>query len=181
MPLDAYPFSQRYGWTEDRYGLLWQLMQAGDHEIGQRIAPTLMFVGEVCGKAEEAVGFYTSVFRDSLVGDILRYGPGEAPDVEGMIKHVSFVLAGQRFGAIDSALDHDLGFNEAISLLVSCDTQERSTAAGRPCRRFPKPKRAAGRRTGTACRGRSCPRRWTTCSARAPRNSARGSPRHSSR
>lgn len=124
MPLDSYPFSGRYGWTEDRYGLSWQIMHAGERDPAQRITPTLMFVGEVCGKAEEAITFYTSVFPDAKVGDILRYGADEAPDREATIKHASFWLAGQEFAAMDSARDHDFGFNEAISFMVSCDTQE---------------------------------------------------------
>jgi predicted 3-demethylubiquinone-9 3-methyltransferase (glyoxalase superfamily) len=124
MPLDSYPFSERYGWTEDRYGLSWQLMYAGDEGIQRRITPTLMFVGEVCGRAEEAVNFYTSVFPDSKVGHVLRYAKGEAPDKEGTIKHVGFTLAGQEFAAMDSARDHGFGFNEAVSFMVGCDTQD---------------------------------------------------------
>jgi predicted 3-demethylubiquinone-9 3-methyltransferase (glyoxalase superfamily) len=124
MPLDAYPFSERYGWTEDRFGLSWQVLHAADDAIGQRITPTLMFVGEVCGRAEEAVNFYTSVFPDSKVGNILRYGKGEGPDKEGTIKHVGFAIAGEQFAAMDSARDHNFGFNEAISFMVGCDTQD---------------------------------------------------------
>jgi predicted 3-demethylubiquinone-9 3-methyltransferase (glyoxalase superfamily) len=124
MPLDSYPFSDRYGWTEDRYGLSWQIMLAGQEEIGRRITPTLMFVGEVCGKAEEAIKAYTSLFPNSKVGNILRYGEEERPDEAGTIKHASFSLEGQEFAAMDSASDHNFGFNEAISLMVSCDTQE---------------------------------------------------------
>jgi len=124
MPLDAYPFSERYGWTEDRYGLSWQIMFAGEEQEGERITPTLMFVGEVYGKAEEAMNFYASVFPSSKVTPILRYGKEEEPDEEGAIRYASFQLAGQEFAAMDSARDHDFGFNEAISLLVSCETQE---------------------------------------------------------
>ncbi len=124
MPLDSYPFSDRYGWTADRYGLSWQIMHAGDREVGQRITPSLMFVGDVCGKAEEAITFYASVLPESRVGDIRRYGAGQEPDVAGTVKHASFSLAGQEFAAMDSAHDHDFGFNEAVSLMVSCDTQE---------------------------------------------------------
>lgn len=124
MPLDRYPFSDRYGWTEDRYGLSWQIMHAGQQQVGQRITPTLMFVGDVHGRAEEAIGFYTSLFPDSKVGDVLRYGTDEAPDVEGTVKHAGFSLAGQRFAAMDSAQDHRFGFNEAISFMIDCDTQE---------------------------------------------------------
>jgi predicted 3-demethylubiquinone-9 3-methyltransferase (glyoxalase superfamily) len=124
MPLDSYPFSERYGWTEDRFGLSWQLMYAGDEGVQQRITPTLMFVGDVCGRAEEAVNFYTSVFPDSKVGHVLRYAKGEEPDKEGTIKHVGFALAGQEFTAMDSAHDHRFGFNEAVSFMVGCDTQD---------------------------------------------------------
>ncbi len=124
MPLDAYPFSQRYGWTEDRYGLSWQIMHAGEREVTQRITPTLMFVGEVAGKAEEALTFYTSLFPNSKVGPIFRYRAGEGPDVEGTVKHAAFWLAGQEFAAMDSAHDHNFTLNEAISFMVSCETQE---------------------------------------------------------
>jgi predicted 3-demethylubiquinone-9 3-methyltransferase (glyoxalase superfamily) len=124
MPLESYPFSERYGWTEDRYGLSWQIMFVGEEQSGQRITPTLMFTGEVCGKAEEAISFYASVFPDSKVGPILRYGQDEDPDDEGTIKHASFLLEGQEFAAMDSARGHNFGFNEAISFLVSCETQE---------------------------------------------------------
>ena len=124
MPLDSYPFSERYGWTEDRYGLSWQVMYAGDEEVAQRITPTLMFVGGVCGKAEEAINFYTSVFRNSKVGDIVRYAEGEQPDKAGTIKHAGFTLEGQEFAAMDSAHEHDFGFNEAISFMVGCDSQD---------------------------------------------------------
>lgn len=124
MPLASYPFSERYGWTEDRYGLSWQIMLVGEEQRGPRITPTLMFVGEVCGKAEGAIKLYASVFPDSKVGPILRYGKDEPPDEEGTIKYASFRLAGQGFAAMDSARGHDFGFNEAISFLVSCETQE---------------------------------------------------------
>jgi predicted 3-demethylubiquinone-9 3-methyltransferase (glyoxalase superfamily) len=123
MPLASYPFSERYGWTEDRYGLSWQIMLVGEEQEGQRITPTLMFVGRVCGKAEEAINLYTSVVPNSKVGPILRYGKGEEPDEEGTIKHASFLLDGQEFAAMDSARGHDFDFNEAISFLVSCETQ----------------------------------------------------------
>jgi predicted 3-demethylubiquinone-9 3-methyltransferase (glyoxalase superfamily) len=124
MPLDSYPFSERFGWTEDRYGLSWQVMHAGEEDIQQRITPALMFVGEVCGKAEEAVNFYASVFPASKVGRVLRYAKGEEPDQEGTIKHARFTLVGQEFAAMDSAHEHGFGFNEAISFRVGCETQE---------------------------------------------------------
>jgi len=124
MELGEYPFSERYGWVQDRYGLSWQVMFTGDHKIMQKITPTLMFVDRQSGKAEEAINFYATVFHDAKVGDILRYNKGEEPDKEGTIKHAAFVLEGLEFAAMDSARVHNFTFNEAISFMVHCDTQE---------------------------------------------------------
>ncbi|HEY0140693.1 MAG TPA: VOC family protein [Thermoanaerobaculia bacterium] len=124
MELGSYPFSERYGWTQDRYGLSWQVMYAGGMPIRQKITPTLMFTRQQAGKAEEAMRFYTSVFDGSINEPVFRYGPGEGPDKEGTIKHAGFTLEGQQFSAMDSAHAHDFGFNEAISLQVHCDTQQ---------------------------------------------------------
>ena len=124
MPLDAYPFSERYGWLEDKYGLSWQVMYMGARKALQKITPTLMFTGEQCGKAEEAVNFYASIFSDAKVGDIARYGPGAEPDKADSVMHAAFTLEGQSFAAMDSAYDHGFSFNEAVSLMVYCDTQK---------------------------------------------------------
>ncbi len=124
MEVDTYPFSERYGWTEDKYGLSWQVMYMGDIPFTQKITPTLMFVGDVCGKAEEAIEFYASIFHGAQVGDIMRYGQGEDPDKEGTVKHAAFTLEGQGFAAMDSARNHGFTFNEAISLMVHCQNQD---------------------------------------------------------
>lgn len=124
MELGGYPFSERYGWTADRYGLSWQVSLAADGEAGQRITPTLMFVGDRCGRAEEAIGFYTSVFPDAGVDVLLSHGSDAGPDREGDVMYSSFRLAGQRFAAMDSALGHDFTFNEAVSFLVNCEDQD---------------------------------------------------------
>jgi len=124
MPLDSYPFSDRYGWTNDRYGLSWQVMHDSRGEIDQAIVPTLMFVGDVCGRAEEAANHYTSVFPDSRIDHIDRYGEGDEPDRPGTVRHLYFALDGYKLAAMDSARVHDFGFNEAISLMVGCETQE---------------------------------------------------------
>lgn len=123
MELGAYPFSERYGWMVDRYGLSWQVMYVGDAPIRQKITPVLMFTEQQSGKAEEAIRFYTSIFDGSEVGQLYRYEKGE-PDVEGTIKFGDFTLAGQHFAAMDSSRTHGFAFNEAISLIVHCDTQK---------------------------------------------------------
>ncbi len=124
MELGKYPFSEKYGWTQDRYGLSWQLMYTDREAPAQRITPTLMFVGPVCGQAEEAIRYYASVFRNAAVGNIMRYEKGEDPDRPGTVKYAAFSLEGQSFAAMDSARQHDFAFNEAISLMVHCRTQE---------------------------------------------------------
>ena len=116
MELGEYPFSERYGWTQDRYGLSWQVMFMGDRQIKQKITPTLMFVGEQCGKAEEAIKLYTSVFHNARIGDIIRYGKGRGTRQRRNDKHAAFTLEGQEFAAMDSAREHNFTFNEAISL-----------------------------------------------------------------
>ncbi len=132
MPLGSYPFSDRYGWLEDKYGLSWQVILAGEREMKQRITPVLMFVGTVCGKTEEAINFYAEVFKNSPAGAVAstnanilaRYGRGEEPDKEGTVRYASFTLLGQEFAAMYSAREHKFAFNEAISFIVPCDTQE---------------------------------------------------------
>jgi len=121
MPLQKYPFSKRYGWLSDRYGLSWQISVADVG--GARIIPSLMFVGERAGKAEEAINFYTSVFSNSKVGELFRHAAGQEPDKEGTIAYGPYSLAGQHFAAMDSAQTHEFGFNEAISFIVDCKDQ----------------------------------------------------------
>jgi predicted 3-demethylubiquinone-9 3-methyltransferase (glyoxalase superfamily) len=124
MDIGKYPHSERYGWIKDRYGVSWQIMAMGNRPIRQKVVPTLMFVGPQYGKAENAVSFYTRIFRQAKVGNILRYTKGEEPDREGTIKHADFKLEGQEFAAMDSGRSHNFTFNEAVSLLVSCTNQK---------------------------------------------------------
>ena len=124
MELGAYPFSERYGWLQDKYGLSWQIIYSSGEHVKQKITPVIMFVGSVCGKAEEAVNFWTSIFPEAKVNAILHFGKGEEPDKEDTLKYGSFSLFGQEFGAMDSAHEHPFTFNEAISFIVNCDTQE---------------------------------------------------------
>lgn len=124
MPLDAYPFSPRYGWVRDRYGVSWQLILADP--AGERrpeIMPALMFTGEVSCRAEEAGTFYRSVFEDSQPGQLIRYPAGMAPEREGTVMFSDFRLDGTWFAAMDSAYEHGFAFNEAISFIVRCRDQ----------------------------------------------------------
>lgn len=125
MPLGEYPFSERYGWIQDKYGLSWQLIVTNpDGEERPFIIPSLMFVGDVCGKAEEASDFYLSTFENSNRGELARYPAGMDPDKEGTVMFTDFKLVGQWFVAMDSAREHNFSFNEAISFMVNCEDQQ---------------------------------------------------------
>ncbi len=120
MDLGKYPFSEKYGWLIDRYGVSWQFF-LGDRP--QKIAPALMFTGKQRGKAEEAMNFYISLFKNSGITLMARYETGE-PGPEGEVKHARFTLDGQEFIAFDSHVQNDFTFTPAVSLLVNCVTQE---------------------------------------------------------
>ncbi|MDX9741963.1 MAG: VOC family protein [Gammaproteobacteria bacterium] len=124
MPLDAYPFSPRYGWVQDRFGLSWQLILSDPAgEPRPFIVPSLLFTDEVCGKAGEAAEFYRTVFEGSRVGQSVRYPAGMEPDREGTVMFTDFRLGSTWFAAMDSARAHGFAFNEAISFIVECEGQ----------------------------------------------------------
>lgn len=127
MPLQEYPFSKRYGWIQDKYGMSWQLILTNPTgEERPFIIPSVLFTGDVCGKAEEALNFYVSVFKEkgeSRVGMTAHYPAGMEPDKEGSLMFGDFMLDDQWFAAMDSAHAHHFKFNEAFSLMVMCDDQ----------------------------------------------------------
>lgn len=125
MELGEYPFSKHYSWIEDRYGVSWQLMltdETADHR--PFINPQLMFANDNVNKAEEAIKFYTSIFDDSRIGAVSRYPDDMQMVKAGAVGFADFQLADVWFSAIDSPVPHDFDFNEGVSLLVNCDTQE---------------------------------------------------------
>jgi len=123
MPLDKYPWGEKYGWVQDKYGLSWQLALGKISEVGQKISPVLMFTDKQQGKAGEAIDLYTSLFENSGLNLIARYEEGEGDPAAGTIKHAQFRLDGNIFMAMDSSIMHGFGFNEAISFVVHCETQ----------------------------------------------------------
>lgn len=83
----------------------------------QKITPFLWFDGQ----AEEAARFYTSIFKNSKIGRVARYGP-DMPGPEGQVLTVEFELDGQQFGALNGG--PDFKFSEAVSFLVHCRDQQ---------------------------------------------------------
>ena len=90
----------------------------------QRTITFLMFVGEQYGKAEEAIKFYTSLFKDSAIEHIELYETDEPGGHRGTVKHATFTLAGQTYMAIDSSFAHQFSFSPAVSIYVNCETEE---------------------------------------------------------
>lgn len=124
MPLDAYPYSKRYGWVRDRYGLTWQLMLTDPKgEPRPFITPSLMFSQKNTNHAEEAINFYLSVFKDAKQGTLARYSEDTGPAKASSLMFADFTLAGQWLAAMDSGVEQDFSFNEAISLAVACKDQ----------------------------------------------------------
>lgn len=123
MPLDKYDWSKKYGWVQDKFGVSWQLTLGDEKEAGQKIIPLFMFCGAQQGKAEEAIRFYTSVFKNSGADTIVHYQAGQT-NIDAKVVHARFHLGEDIFMAMDSGVAQPFTFNEAISIVVNCDTQE---------------------------------------------------------
>lgn len=122
MPLDSYEWSEKYGWLKDRYGVTWQFMKGDIDKVGQSIAPLLLFSGKQRGRAEEAMKLYTSIFKNSAIEGVTKYQAGE-PAPEGYVKHAQCKLEGETFMFMDSGIESEVPFNEAISFFVQCRNQ----------------------------------------------------------
>jgi predicted 3-demethylubiquinone-9 3-methyltransferase (glyoxalase superfamily) len=83
------------------------------------LTPFLMFEGA----AGEAMDFYASLFPESRIDDVSRYGPGEQ-GAEGSVRLARFTLAGQSVLCIDSPVRHAFGFTPAFSFFVDCGSEE---------------------------------------------------------
>jgi predicted 3-demethylubiquinone-9 3-methyltransferase (glyoxalase superfamily) len=123
MPLGEYPFSKKYAWVQDRYGLGWQLILDESLEEHRKIRPVLLFSDDACGKAEAAIDYYISVFSDAKKGYINRYAAGEAADARAKINYGELTIGGIQMVVMDHGFGGDFGFNEALSLMVLCRDQ----------------------------------------------------------
>lgn len=125
MPIGEYPFSKRYGWIEDKFGVSWQLILTNPAgEPRPTIMPALLFTQAANGKTEEATNYYLSVFKDAKRGTLAHYPANANPDQAGNVMFTDFCVQGQWFIAMDGGNAHDFTFTEAVSLMVQCDSQE---------------------------------------------------------
>jgi len=124
MELGEYPYSKRYGWVKDRFGLTWQLILT-DPEGDPRpfIIPSLMFAGKNTNHAEEAANYYVSVFKNAKLGEVARYPEASGPANAGSIMFADLMLENQWFAVMDSGVEQDFTFNEAVSFAVECEDQ----------------------------------------------------------
>ncbi len=121
MPLQKYDFTDYYGWVQDQFGISWQLVLGKSEPV---VVPSFLFTKEHYHQAENAIEKYTSTFGGSSIHELFYYGNEQTANHKDALMYGSFNLRNQKFIAMDSALDHDYTFNEGISLMVLCDTQE---------------------------------------------------------
>ena len=136
MPVDTYPWSPRYAFFQDKYGVSWQLTLRGEGNNNPKIVPSLLFVNQKNGKAEEAVNLYTSLFQKGEILEMAHYGAGQG-NAEGNVLFSRSEIDGFQFVAMDGPGEHTFDFTEGMSFLVSTKDQtetdyfwEKFTAVG---------------------------------------------------
>lgn len=82
-----------------------------------------MFVGDKCGKAEEAIKFYTSLFKNSEIKHIHHWQKDEPGGKEGLVKQATFTLEGTEYMASENTMEHGFNFTPSMSIYVSCDNE----------------------------------------------------------
>ena len=122
MPLDEYDWSEKYAWVKDKFGVSWQL-DIDKMNSPQKIVPSLLFVNDKYTKVKEASEFYISIFPNSSSIVQSPYPTGENIS-DGTLLFTQFSLSGNLFNAMSGAGQHNFDFNEAVSFIVNCTTQE---------------------------------------------------------
>ncbi len=122
MEKGKYGWSEKYAWVKDKYGLSWQL----DFEkinSPQKIVPSLLFVNDKFAQLKDAFEFYVSIFPNSK--QILQYPYPKAEGIpEGTLLFNQISLNGYLLNGMSSNFEHKFDFNEAISFIVLCDSQD---------------------------------------------------------
>ena len=124
MELGEYPFSPRYAWVRDRFGMTWQLMLTDpDGDPRPFVIPSFMFGGTNHAHAEEATDAWIALFDNARRGALYRYEEGGPLDA-GTVMFTDFTLRGTWIAATDSGTFHDFTFTPGVSMIVSCRDQE---------------------------------------------------------
>jgi len=146
MALGKYPFSEYYGWVQDKYNVSWQMiLNNPEGDWRPKVMPSLLFTQDKNGKAEEAITFYTSVFKNApstssgqvRQGRLVRRNEDDPMAKAGTLMFGDVMLEDVRIAAMDGGQAHEFTFNEGVSLMISCSDQdeidyywERLTAEG---------------------------------------------------
>jgi predicted 3-demethylubiquinone-9 3-methyltransferase (glyoxalase superfamily) len=117
----------------------------------QKITPFLWYDD----KAEEAANFYCSIFKDSKVLSVARYGDA-GPGPKGSVMVAEFQIGGQKFVALNGG--PHFKFTEAISFVINCETQEEVDYFWEKLSKVERDRDAAGSKINSVCHGRSFPR-----------------------
>ena len=124
MELGEYPFSPRYAWVRDRFGMTWQLMLTDpDGDPRPFVIPSFMFGGTNHAHAAEATNAWIALFDNARRGALYRYEEGGPLDA-GTAMFTDFTLRGTWMAATDSGTFHDFTFTPGVSMIVSCRDQE---------------------------------------------------------
>ncbi|KHK96545.1 hypothetical protein LK09_14450 [Microbacterium mangrovi] len=125
MPLDEYPYSARYGWLQDRFGVSWQFMLTRpDADARPFVVPSLMFSDENARLAEPALQTYVALFPDSHRGTTARYPEDAEEGVAGSLMYADALVAGTWLAAMDAPTPQGRTFDIAVSLIATCADQD---------------------------------------------------------
>ncbi|MEP7196371.1 MAG: VOC family protein [Saprospiraceae bacterium] len=118
MQLNNYPWSEKYGWLQDKFGFTWQIMKSDK----DRMMPAMLFTGANFGRAKEAMDYYTKVFAKSRI-DRVNYYP-EGSGFDGKVTYSEIMLDDYPLVVMDGPNEHKFTFSEGVSLVVHCANQE---------------------------------------------------------
>lgn len=122
IKLNKYNWAPKYAWVQDKYGMSWQLFYNPNKER-KKVRPSFMFHGSNAGKATEAIQFYTSVFENSGVKEVIHYAEEDKQRTD-YIKYADVFINDFDMILFDSTLKHKGQLNESFSLVIECDTQD---------------------------------------------------------
>lgn len=121
IDLGHYSWNAYYGWIQDQFGYTWQLQLGNGGKTQQHILPNLLFCGMHQNQCSQALQYYQKIFPEFQRHQLLRYPSG---DLEGKIQNSIFSLNHLKFIAKDSPHKHIFDFNESVSFVIPCKTQQ---------------------------------------------------------
>lgn len=121
MELGEYPFSKRYAFFSDKFGVHWQLFL--EDGASTKVAPCILFGGDKQGLGAKALPFYSKLFKNSKSLVDVRYGKNQGGP-EGSIMHARVSLDGSEIIIMDAGQNAPLPLTGAISLSVLCKDQK---------------------------------------------------------